>query len=71
MLSPCGCLCAPAGHYGVCQVTAKPGLRHITNPLTVTPRAEVCEACHRAAVEARLRPAAAATPAVMSRAARG
>jgi hypothetical protein len=68
MVNVCGCLCSVAGHYGVCQVTAKPGLRHITGDLTVTPTAEVCQECHQAVVDARLRlPTRVAT----SRVARG
>lgn len=54
MLPACGCMCEMAGHYGICQVAPEPGRRHISRNLSVTPGAEVCQACFDAVVRTRL-----------------
>lgn len=55
MLTSCGCMCKMAGHYGICQITASPGRYHIVSELTVTPGAEVCQACFDAVLHAAQR----------------
>lgn len=49
-MSECGCMCAAAGHYGVCQVTAEPNLSAAPGQPLVVQGSPVCRPCHDASL---------------------
>ncbi|GAB2964561.1 hypothetical protein LWP59_23925 [Amycolatopsis acidiphila] len=48
MSQECACLCAAAGHYGICRVDAEPGLVPRDARYVLVAGGELCRGCYRA-----------------------
>jgi hypothetical protein len=53
MNDECTCMCAEAGHYGICRVVSEPGLDLAWSRYLVVPGGGVCRACFNAVVPMR------------------
>jgi hypothetical protein len=56
VVSQCGCMCAAASHYSICQADAEPNLCAAPGQPVVVQNSPVCRPCHDASLTNWKRP---------------